>query len=720
MPVLNLLFSVKQVLKGQDAMETPATKARIANRLIHETSPYLQQHAYNPVDWYPWGIEAFEKAAQEDKPIFLSIGYSSCHWCHVMERESFENEDIAARLNRDFVSIKVDREERPDLDDIYMASVVAMTGQGGWPMSVFLTPDRRPFYGGTYFPPTDVYGRPGFATVLQRIAEHWKRSRSQILGSAEDLTRFLNAQFSAPAAAGSVTPELLSGATAQLQRVYDTAHGGWDDMPKFPSSGAIALLLRAYRRTGDAALLGMAEETLRRMAQGGLYDQIGGGFHRYSVDAEWLVPHFEKMLYDNAQLSVAYLEAWQVTGNPLYRRVAAETLDYVLRDMRGPHGAFYSAEDADSEGEEGKFYLWTHAEVMDVLGPAAGWTFCAYYNVRPRGNFQSHEAFHAEKNIPHVTDASIDLARTPGLPHDELEAELAAFRTRLREVRARRVRPFLDDKVLVSWNGLMISALARGGVVLGEPRYVKAAETAARFIRNHMMRDGMLLRTHRNGESRLSGYLDDYAFLANAYLDLFEATGELHWYENAEELAARMIDRFRDAGDGCFRFTGAEHADVLVQTRPVFDNQEPSGNTMAALALLRLARFSDRNEHAAMARTILEQCAVSMQRAPQGFLKMLGVVDFMLGDPVEVVVAGPHGRADTEALLQAAWRVFQPSRVIVPYDPDSADATRFRACVPLAAGKGLAGGKATAYVCENHACGAPITDPEQLRTMLAR
>jgi len=713
--------TAEDAAEGTDNMsrQVSAPTEKPANRLIHETSPYLLQHAHNPVDWFPWGDEAIAKARAENKPIFLSIGYSACHWCHVMERESFENAGIAALLNADFVSVKVDREERPDLDEIYMAAVVAMNGQGGWPMSVFLTPDLKPFYGGTYYPPVDMYGRPGFATVLARIADAWKHRRDEVRESADGLTDYVRAQLEETRGeAGALALDMVRNAAADLRRTFDARHGGWGGAPKFPSSPSIALLLREHRRTGDAELLHMATFTLDRMAYGGMYDQIGGGFHRYSVDAEWLVPHFEKMLYDNAQLAQAYLEAYQATRKPIYRRVAGEILEYVLRDLRAPEGAFYSSEDADSEGEEGTFYLWTHGEIMDLLGPEAGRVFVRYYGIREDGNFASHEPAHAGQNIPHVSEPPETVAEALGTTVEALEDTLARARAHLLEARAKRARPGLDDKVLTSWNALMISAFSHGARILDEPRYGDAAERAGRFLRERMTRDGQLLRTHRKGESRLPGYLDDYAFAANSYLDLYETTFDADWIDAADALAATMSAKFWDDAAGAFRFTADEHAYLIARSRPTYDGAEPSGNSMAAFALLRLARLLDKPAYHEQARRLLEGNAHAMTQYPRAFLKMICAVEFLLDAPKEIAIAGVTGSDETAALLRAVNDAFVPNKVIAFIDPNNPAAPDLARRIPLLEGKTLIDGKVAAYVCENFVCAAPATDPAALRRRL--
>ena len=700
-------------------MPLDATPQAHTNALIHETSPYLLQHAHNPVNWFPWGDETLGKARKEDKPIFLSIGYSACHWCHVMERESFENEEIAKVLNEHFVCIKVDREERPDLDDIYMTAVVSLTGQGGWPLTVFLTPGGKPFYGGTYYPPVDMYGRPGFMRVINSIADSWANKRDEVMKSADGLTEYVQAQLSgAEGPAGELTPALLDGAVERLKSTFDSVHGGWGGAPKFPSSPSIALLLRAWKRTGDQALLHMATHTLTEMAYGGMYDQVGGGFHRYSVDAEWLVPHFEKMLYDNAQLSRVYVEAWQATGDPLYRRVAEEIFTYILRDMTGEHGAFYSAEDADSEGEEGKFYIWKYTDIIDILGPNDAAVYCRLYNIQENGNFHSQEAFHAGKNIPHVPERPEIVAQALGIDVDSLRTRMKACNEKLRVAREHRVRPGLDDKVLTSWNALMITALAQGAQVLNEPKYAEAAAKAAHFILQKMRDGDTLFRTHRNGQSRLPAYLDDYAFLSNACVDLYEATFDLTWVEAADDLAHQMIARFWDEESGSFYFTEAAHTDVLLRSKSTFDGAEPSGNSVAALALLRLARLTGRPDYQAKAERILEVNAANMAKAPHGYFQMLMAADFVLHPPKEVAIVGNPANEDTQALLRAVRGRFLPNRIVALLVPTHDDAETVARRVPLLEGRTLVEGKAAAYVCRDFVCRLPVTAPEALQKQL--
>jgi uncharacterized protein len=692
----------------------PGASPKHTNRLIDQTSPYLLQHAHNPVDWYPWGDEALAKAKEEDKPIFLSIGYSACHWCHVMERESFESEAIANVLNEHFVSIKVDREERPDLDEIYMAAVQMMTGSGGWPMTVFMTPELKPFYGGTYFPPEDKYGRPGFMTLITALAKEWEVNRDKIENSAGQLTEMIQQHFTMAAEeSGKVTAAVLDAAVQQLEQTYDAKHGGFDEAPKFPGSPSIAMLLRQYARTGDEQALKMATHTLDRMYFGGMYDHLGGGFHRYSVDDMWLVPHFEKMLYDNAQLAKVYLDAYQATGDSLYLHVAEDIFDYELKYMHGDHGAFYSTEDADSEGEEGKFYIWSKVEILGVLGPEDGDLFCSYYNVRPVGNFSSHEPYHANLNILHMTMRHEKIAEALGMAPDALEARMAPLRKKLLAVRDQRVRPPLDDKILTSWNGLLIGALAKGYQVTGNEKYRKAAEGAAAFVLDKMVVDGTLMRTHRGGTSKLPAYLDDYANMAVALIDLYEATFDVKWLKAARELTEQMNDEFWDAEKGGFFYTGDDHRNLIARTKPTYDGAEPAGNSVAAEALLRLAKLVDEPAYYDMAEQMFTISKSNLERMPRAFMYMLGAVDFYLHPPKEIAIAGP--REEAAELLAAVHDEYIPNKVLAYAEMPSDE---IESLIPLLKAKTPVDGKAAAYVCEDFACERPVTDTTALLELL--
>jgi uncharacterized protein len=676
---------------------------RHTNRLIHETSPYLLQHAHNPVDWYPWGEEALRRAQEEDRPILLSIGYSACHWCHVMERESFENEETARIMNEHFVSIKVDREERPDLDEIYMAATVAMNnGQGGWPMTVFLAPDQQPFFAGTYFPPEDRYGRPGFGALLVKIIELWKTDRSALLRQGANLTEHLRQQ-TATIPAQTVGDEAIDRAATQLAREFDTVHGGFGGAPKFPPSTALAFLLRVYQRTSDPEWLQIVRTTLDAMARGGMYDQIGGGFARYSTDERWLVPHFEKMLYDNALLARIYLEAYSATREPFYRRTAAEVLDYEIREMTSPEGGFYSSTDADSEGVEGKFFVWTRAEVDSVLGAEEARHFCAYYDVTEAGNWEG-------RNIPNVPRPLEAVAARLGIEPKALKTSLEASRRKLYEARRKRVPPGLDDKILTAWNGLMIGAMSEGARVLGESKYLAAAGRAADFILKTLRSsDGRLVRTYRAGKAHLNAYLDDYAFLCEGLIDLYEAGGSARYLMTATELGERMLTDFGAEDGGGFFHTSRDHERLILRQREGHDGATPNANASAAMALIRLSYHLDRDDFRKAAIGALTAYGRVIDRFPRAFCKSLAAVDFLLEGPVEIALVGKNGDPDTEALRREVSGRFLPNRILAHLDPTVDDPSRIP--LPLLEGKTPVHGRSALYVCYRFTCQAPVTDP---------
>jgi uncharacterized protein YyaL (SSP411 family) len=677
-----------------------------SNRLIHESSPYLRQHAHNPVDWYPWGDEAFDRARREGKPVLLSVGYSACHWCHVMERESFENPAIAALMNEHFVNIKVDREERPDVDHIYMSAVQMLTGRGGWPMTVFLDADGKPFYGGTYFPPEDRHGMPGFPRLLLAIAQAYHERPDDVQRTAGQLMERLS-QLEAPRAGGALPGgDLVLDAAAQLAHAYDARYGGIGQAPKFPNTAVFELFLRAARRTGDARYTEMTRTTLRRMAEGGIYDQLGGGFHRYSVDERWLVPHFEKMLYDNAQLVPLYLSTYQVTADPFFARIARETLDYVVREMRDPAGGFYSTQDADSEGEEGRFFVWDTDEVLALLGPDVGALAARYWDVTPEGNFEG-------RNILHLT---VDVDRLATLFHRDaatVAAQLAEARRTLFAARARRVHPGLDSKVLTSWNALMISAFAKAAEALDEPGYGQIAVDAVAFVERALQRGERLLSTWKDGSAKLNGYLDDYAFFVAALLDVFEATQARRYLAAAVRLADVMIAHFWDAADGGFFFTSDDHEALIVRTKPAFDGSIPSGNSVAAMDLLRLHHYTDNARYRERAEAVLRLYAEPMRSQPFGFANLLAAVDFHADGPREIAVVGDPHAAETAALLAHIRRTYVPNRTLIVLDP--ADPSPRPA---LLAGKTARDGKPTVYVCRRMTCSAPATDWPEIAALL--
>ncbi len=685
------------------------------NRLIHETSPYLLQHADNPVDWYPWGEEAFAKARAEDKPIFLSVGYSACHWCHVMERECFDNEIIAALMNRLFVNIKVDREVRPDLDDLYMTFVQMTTGSGGWPMSVWLTPDGRPFFGGTYFPPEDAHGRRGFPAILHAVADAWRTERDKIIAGSEEVVAHLKAASALPAGGAKLNATTVATAVHQLLERFDPVEGGFGNAPKFPPSFALSLMLRRNRRDSEPRILHAVRLTLNKMASGGIYDHLGGGFHRYSVDNMWLVPHFEKMLYDNALLAVAYADAWQVTHDDRFRTIVTEILDYGLRDLADPAGGFHSAEDADSDGEEGKFYVWTESEIMEALGATDGHLFCDYYGVDRRGNFEH------QRSVLNIRSDPYEFAPRYNYSVESLTDHLRKLRGRLLEHRDRRNRPFKDDKVLTEWNGLMLSALARGSRITNDPRYLEAALRCAAFIEQTLLTPQGLMRVYRNGVVQQPAFLTDYALVAAGLIDLYEASFEIRWLQLADRLVNEMIARFADPVDGGFFMTSADHTDILLRPKDSYDGATPSGNSVAAMTLLRLAAFTDREEYRKLAEDTIAALSGNAARVPTAYLNLLNAVDFAAGPTQQIAIVGPRRNSDTQILLAALNRRSNPNGVVAMFDPETtaADpASDPRRLIPFLCDRAMQDGLPTVYVCENSVCHAPVTNPADLYTQL--
>jgi len=689
----------------ESAVSPVRPSPRPVNRLAHEKSPYLLQHRHNPVDWHAWGEEAFARARAEDKPIFLSIGYSTCHWCHVMERESFEDEGVAAFLNGHFVSIKVDREERPDVDKIYMTFVQATTGQGGWPLNVLLTPELKPFFGGTYYPPETRGGRPGFLTLLREVQQFWETRRGELVEAAAGLYGRL-AELAAVRAGSErpLTAAVLQGAAAKFKEEYDPRHGGFGGPPKFPRPSQPACLLRCAAWLGDREALRMVLHTCDRMAAGGLYDQLGGGFARYSVDGEWLVPHFEKMLYDNAQLVPLYLEAYLVSGEERHATVAREVIRYVLRDLTHPAGGFYSAEDADSEGKEGKFYCWTRAEMAALLEADEFKVAARYFGVTEGGNFSDHSDPDPlpGQNVLSVVNPSLAPAE---------ESLLASAKKKLFAARSSRVRPHLDDKVLASWNGLMLGALARAAAVLGEPDYRQAAERNLAFLQAHLWDAASKTLYHRwrDGERDRVQLLDAYAFLLAGVLELYQATLEPAHLEFALDLAAAMLERFYDTAQGGFWQSGAGASELILRIKEDYDGAEPSGNSVAALALLKLGALTGRTEFHQAAERTLRFFSQRLRRLPQAMPHMLQALDFWLGEPARVAIAGPLDHADTQTLLRAAHSVYRPNQVVLgtagPVEPFA------RTLTPQ-------DGRPTAYVCTGTSCQPPTQAGEMLRRML--
>ncbi|MGB5696535.1 MAG: thioredoxin domain-containing protein [Polyangiales bacterium] len=675
------------------------------NHLQHETSPYLLQHVDNPVDWHPWGEEAMRLAKEQDKPILLSIGYAACHWCHVMAHESFEDEATAAQMNADFVNVKVDREERPDIDSIYMQAVNAMVGRGGWPMTVFLTPEGKPFYAGTYFPNEPRHGMPSFRQILTGVSQAWQRDRDNVMGSASEVAERLQALSSVGFEEKSLDADVVSQALRGLSQRFDPEWGGFGDAPKFPQPMTIELLLREFLRSGSQTALQMAEVTLRRMAEGGMYDQLGGGFARYSVDHRWLVPHFEKMLYDNAQLARVYLHAWQLTQSDFYRRITEETLDYVLREMRHENGGFYSSQDADSEGVEGKFYVWSASEIREVLGEEAD-AFMRVYGVSEEGNWEGH-------NVLNVHLDSKALAAQLELDVDEFERRLAEARSKLYARRSKRIWPGLDDKVLTSWNGLMLAAFAEAGSVLGRPDYLEAATSNAEFLHGTMRRDsGRLLRTWKAGsKAKYNAYLEDYAFLADGLVALYEATFETRWLHWARELAELMLAHFRDPDNGGFFDTSDDHERLIHRPKDLQDNAVPSGNSMAALVLLKLSLLLGHGDHWQVAERSTATMSQLMSQYPSGFGQWLNSASFILSEPREVALVGSAD--EIEPLLEVVRTGYRPFQVIAAGDGTGA------CSVPLLEDRPRVDGKATAYVCRHFVCESPVTDPGELARQLS-
>ncbi len=678
------------------------------NHLINETSPYLLQHANNPVDWYPWGEEALSKARSEDKPILLSIGYSACHWCHVMERESFENPQIAEIMNDNYVCIKVDREERPDLDSIYMNAVQALTGGGGWPMTVFLTPDARPFYGGTYFPPEDRGGMVGFPRLLERVSDAFKSRRGEVVQTTNELLNHIQPQ---PPARGTnpLSSEVLHDAMATLVQGFDFDNGGFGSAPKFPQPMIYEFLLHYHHVNNDPFALQMVEISTEKMSRGGMYDQIGGGFHRYSTDAHWLVPHFEKMLYDNALLSRLYLHLFQATGNGWYRRIVEETLDYVLREMTDPAGGFYSTQDADSEGEEGKFFIWSMGKIVDLLGPEDGPIAAGYLGATEGGNFEG-------LNILHLPEATGPYAEQCGLSIEELIAKIQRAKAVLLEERETRIHPARDEKVLTAWNGLMIRSFAEAASVLERDDYRQAALDSAAFILRELRKDGRLLRTYKDGQAKLNGYLEDYACMAHGLLALYEATFDIQWFEEANALGKDMVDLFWDEAQGIFYDTSRDHEALVVRPRDFFDNATPCGGSVATGVLLQLAVLTGDSEYSRRASAAMHAVQQHLSRIAQGMGRWLSNVCFYTSAPKEIAIIGDPSSEDTQALTKVVYQRFLPNKVVAG-SPGPAPENK---ATPLLQDRVMIDGKPTAYVCENYSCQLPVTTPDELATQLGQ
>ena len=681
--------------------------AKHTNRLVHETSPYLLQHAHNPVDWYPWSDEAFAKAKQEDKPVLLSIGYSACHWCHVMERESFENEQIAELMNNLFINIKVDREERPDLDEIYMNAVQMLTGRGGWPMTIFLTPDRQPFYGGTYYPAEDRHGMPGFPRILRGVAQAYRDKPEDVQKSVEHILSALSRMSQSEDHEHAFSRETISKAAEQIARAYDAENGGLGQAPKFPNPGVYELFLRQHHQSGTLHFLEMVTHTLTRMALGGIYDHLGGGFHRYSVDEKWLVPHFEKMLYDNAQLVRILALLYRATGNEFFKRVMEDTLDYLIREMLHSEGGFYSTQDADSEGEEGNFFVWTRTEINQILGEEDGEIFTRVYDVTELGNFEGKNILHP---ILTVAQAAGLFKKTP----DQIETLITQGKQKLFAARETRQKPFRDEKIITSWNGLMLSGLAESLKITAKPSFLAAANRTIQLIFTKMFSHGLLLHTYKDGKAKQLGFLDDYAFLAVGLLDFYEATLERSALERAVEVTEVMVREFWDSSEGGFFYTGNSHEQLISRTKPVFDASVPSGNATATELLLRLYHLTGKEDFLGKAETVLRSYSHTMESQPFGSAHMLCALDFHLRKPKDIVLVGKADDSKTTELLALINSLYLPNMTLQLVSPDES----LDEVSPLLAGKTQINGTATAYVCHNHTCSAPLTRPDELRSLL--
>ena len=682
-------------------------RPKYTNRLIHETSPYLLQHAHNPVDWYSWGEEALARAKKEDKPILLSIGYSSCHWCHVMEKESFENEATAQIMKERFINIKVDREERPDLDELYMNTVQVMTGGGGWPMTVFLTPDLVPFHAGTYFPPEDRGGIPGFPKILVVVSDYYRSHRGEVEKMVVQVKNALQQIVDILPSQEAIDEKILTKAFETFESQFDSTYGGFGKAPKFPSSMALSFLLRYWKRTGSKEALRMVEVSLEKMANGGIYDHLGGGFHRYSVDERWLIPHFEKMLYDNTLLSRTYFEAYQATRKERYRRIAEEVLNYVIREMKSPEGGFYSTQDADSEGEEGKFYVWTRDQIKEVLGKEKGTPFCANYGITPQGNFEGGSSV---LNI----DSSLEkTSQLYGIPILELEEVLEEGRKKLFNEREKRVKPGRDEKILTSWNGLMISSFVDGFKVTHNEEYLNVARKAAHFILEEMRKDGHLMRVFNKGKSQVKGYSEDYAFYIQALIDLYEATFDIDWLKKADDLNRRMIHQFWDERNGGFFFTGKENEFLIARSKNPYDNAIPSSNSVALFNLIRLGYLTGEESLKEKAEQILHLFYKFLSEHPSGFTHMLSGLSFFL-NPAEIGIIGSKNDHRTKAMLQEVYRAYLPNKILSLKDPQEPIEGSWFPFLKEKRNQEVP----TTFVCKGFTCLPPVRNEEELKKIL--
>ncbi|MDQ3087438.1 MAG: thioredoxin domain-containing protein, partial [Acidobacteriota bacterium] len=667
---------------------------KYTNNLINETSPYLLQHAHNPVNWFAWGEEAFEKAKAEDKPVLISIGYSACHWCHVMEHESFEDEETARVMNANFVNIKVDLEERPDVDQIYMAFVQMTNGNGGYPLNVFLTPDKLPFFGGTYFPPVNRYNMPSFQRVLESVADAYKNKRDELLHSANEILGEIRRVGLVEVEREGLNLDQLDKAFQSFVRTFDNVNGGFGGAPKFPPPMSLEFLLRYYERTGNENALEMVKKTCDKMAHGGIYDQLGGGFHRYTVDAIWLTPHFEKMLYDNAQSARIYLHLFQVTKDEFYKRIAVETLEYVRREMLDEKGGFYTAQDADSEGVEGKFFVWTPAEIEEILGDADAPVFNFFYDISEDGNFE-------EKNILNVKNSLSETAEVLKIPEEKLKEVLMRGREKLFTEREKRIKPFRDEKVLTAWNGLMLATFAEASAILDNQDYLAIARRNADFILDNLQKDDYLLRSWKDGQAKLSAYLEDYANFADGLIELFQVSGEVKYLREAKRLADILITEFWDADGGAFFFTANNHEELIVRPKDFYDNATPSGNSAAADVLLKLAHLVGDEKYERFAVTVLRLVSPQIRRYPNAFGRVLSALEFYLNPTKEIVILG----AKAGELEREVWRDYLPNKVVVLAE----NAEEHAELIPLLQARNMIDNKPTAFVCENFICQKPVT-----------
>jgi len=688
------------------------------NRLINETSPYLRQHAHNPVDWYPWGPEAFERAQRENKPIFLSIGYSTCHWCHVMAHESFEHPEVAKLMNEAFVSIKVDREERPDIDNVYMSACQAMTGSGGWPLSIIITPDKKPFFAATYIPREGRFGLIGMMELIPHIRELWATRRGEALSLSNEIAAVLQ-RTSQDTPGEELDEATLELAYEQLAKRFDGQHAGFSNAPKFPTPHNILFLLRYWKRSGNQATLDMVEKTLLAMRRGGIYDHVGFGFHRYSTDSQWLVPHFEKMLYDQAMLAIAYTEAYQATGKEDYGKTAREIFTYVLRDMTAPEGVFYSAEDADSEGEEGKFYLWTQEEIRQALGNEEAAFIAKVFNIEKDGNFLEQATGKKNGvNILHLRKALGELASDLDLSQQDLQAHLEVIRQKLFAYREKRVHPMKDDKILIDWNGLMIAALAKGAQAFNELEYAEAACRAADFILGNMRKpDGRLLHSYRDGQSGVQANLDDYAFLVWGLIELYEAIFNARHLEVALELTGDMVRHFWDKNGGGLYLTPDDGESLFVRKKEIYDGAIPSGNSVAMLNLLRLGRMTATSDLEEKAARIGSAFSGSVKQLPSAHTQLMVALDFGIGPCYEVVIAGKAQAKDTKAMAKALRTSFLPNKVVL-LNPGERESPEIAKLAEFTKNQSSIGGRATAYVCMNYNCKLPTTDINKMLQLL--